>query len=130
MHRTRSAALRGSVPRPAAALLLALALSPLAASAQDDGLTDKQRHGRQIFGQACVICHLPPVRNSATYGPALNRASAAGNDELMRTVIGNGSARMPGFKYHLKSADIDAVIAYLRTLPAPAAGQSTKGDPQ
>jgi len=127
MDRIRSARLRGSAPSFAPALLLALLLGPAAAHAQDDGLTETQRHGRQVFAQSCVICHLPPVRNSVTYGPRLHRDSAAGNEDLMRAFITNGSARMPAFKYHLKSNEIDAVVAYLRTLPPPA---TPKGDPQ
>jgi mono/diheme cytochrome c family protein len=27
---------------------------------------------------------------------------------------------MPGFKYDLKPAEIDAVVAYIKTIPAPA----------
>lgn len=114
-------------PTCAPALLVALSLAPLLAQAQDDGLTETQRHGRQVFAQSCVICHLPPVRNSVTYGPRLHRGSASGNEDLMRAFISNGTARMPAFKYHLKTTDIDAVVAYLRTLPPPA---TTKGEPQ
>ena len=106
--------------------LVALALTGglVAAHAQDDGLNDTQREGRRLFAQNCSICHLPPEKGAATYGPPLHKASAAGSDEVMRAFIVNGTTRMPAFKYHLKSADIDAVIAYLRTRPEP------KGAPQ
>jgi mono/diheme cytochrome c family protein len=103
---------------------LALTGGLAAAHAQDDGLNDTQREGRRLFAQNCSICHLPPEKGAATYGPPLHKASAAGSDEVMRAFIVNGTTRMPAFKYHLKSADIDAVIAYLRTRPEP------KGAPQ
>ena len=104
-----------------AGLLLA---SGVGAHAQGDGFDDTQREGRRLFSQNCSICHLPPERGAATYGPLLHKASTAGNDDLMRAFIVNGTARMPAFKYHLKEADINAVIAYLRTRPEP------KGAPQ
>jgi mono/diheme cytochrome c family protein len=50
---------------------------------------------------------------------AQQQASAAGNDEVMRAFIVNGTDRMPAFKYYLKPAEIDAIIAYARTVPAP-----------
>ena len=58
--------------------------------------------------------------NAKTYGPPLNKSSAAGNDEVMRAFIVNGTDRMPAFKYYLKPAEIDAIIAYARTVPAPS----------
>ena len=32
----------------------------------------------------------------------------------------NGTPNMPGFKYSLAPQEIDAVVAYLKTLPVPA----------
>ena len=80
-------------------------------------LNETQRLGRQVFAQSCGICHLQPVLGVKTYGPLLNKAAAGGNDEVMRAFIVNGSDRMPAFRYYLKPAEIDAIIAYLRTVP-------------
>ncbi len=93
-----------------------------AASAQPagDGLTDTQRTGRQIFAQSCGVCHLPPAINARTFGPALSKDTASGNDEVIRGVISDGTPRMPGFKYYLERPQIDAIIAYLKTVPVPA----------
>ena len=33
--------------------------------------------------------------------------------------IANGSQKMPGFRYHFKPAEIEAIAAYLKTLPQP-----------
>jgi mono/diheme cytochrome c family protein len=101
-------------------LLFVLAAAAPAADAQPD-LTETQRLGRQVFAQSCGICHLQPSMGVKTYGPPLNKASAGGNDEVVRAFIVNGSERMPAFKYYLKPAEIDAIIAYVKTVPVPAA---------
>ena len=99
-------------------LLIALFAAAPAVRAQD--LDERQLRGRQVFAQSCGICHLQPSLGVKTYGPALNKASTGGNDELMRAFIQNGSERMPAFKHYLKPAEIDAIIAYLKTVPASA----------
>src|SRR5882762_10864259 len=101
-------------------LLFALAATP-AAHAQQTNLTETQLLGRQVFAQSCGICHLQPSLGVKTYGPPLNKAATAGNDDVMRAFIVNGTDRMPAFKYYLKPAEIDAIIAYVRTVPMPAA---------
>jgi mono/diheme cytochrome c family protein len=103
------------------AMLCALAAPATALYAQPAGseLNATQTMGRQIFAQSCGVCHLAPSMGAKTYGPPLNKASAAGNDEVMRAFIVNGTDRMPAFKYYLKPAEIDAIIAYARTVPAP-----------
>jgi mono/diheme cytochrome c family protein len=123
--------MKRSVP----ALLLLLAASAPAAYAQQAGsnLNETQLLGRQILAQSCGVCHLQPSLNAKTYGPSLNKASAAGNDEVMRAFIVNGTDRMPAFKYYLKPAEIDAIIAYVRTVPVPtvrAANDPQKGEIQ
>jgi mono/diheme cytochrome c family protein len=109
------------------ALLLAAAAVfslPHAISAQEasDRLNDQQRHGRQLLAQSCGVCHLPTELNSAkTYGPPLTKAAGNGDDQIMREYIMNGTPRMPAFRHYLKDEDINAIIAYVRTVPAPAA---------
>jgi len=102
-------------------LLLVLAAATPAAYAQQTNLNEKQVLGRQVFAQSCGICHLQPSLGVKTYGPMLDKAATAGNDEVMRAFIVNGTDRMPAFKYYLKPAEIDAIIAYVRTVPVPAA---------
>jgi len=98
-------------------LLIVLAAAAPAAHAQADDLNEAQLRGRQVFAQSCGICHLQPSLGVKTYGPPLNKAATAGNDEIMRAFIVNGTDRMPAFKYYLKPAEIDAIIAYVRTVP-------------
>jgi mono/diheme cytochrome c family protein len=108
--------------RNAAILLLMLTTCPQGAFAQqaDDTLNDTQKLGRQVFAQSCGVCHLPPAMNARTYGPGLSRETAGGSDEVIRGVISEGTPRMPAFKHYLQRGDIDAIIAYLKTVPATA----------
>jgi len=99
-------------------IALALALVPLAAPAQEP-LNERQLHGMRLFNQSCRVCHTKPQPTSLQYGPTLSRASLGGNDQAMRAFIANGSAKMPGFRYHFKPAEIDAIVAYLKTIPSP-----------
>lgn len=104
------------------ALLFLLTTSAPAAFAQQAAtLNETQLLGRQLMAQSCGICHLQAVRGTNLYGPALNKAATAGNDDVMRALIAEGSERMPAFKYYLKPAEINAIIAYVRTVPTPAA---------
>jgi len=102
--------MRSAVPT----LLIALVAAAPATRAQD--LDATQLRGRQVFAQSCGVCHLQPSLGVKTYGPALNKASTGGNDDVMRTFIVNGTDRMPAFKYYLKPDEIDAIVAYLRTV--------------
>lgn len=85
-----------------------------------DTLNDQQRLGRQVLGQSCGVCHLPPARSARTYGPVLSKASGGGDDALVRKVILEGTPRMPAFKHFLQPSEIDAIIAFIRTVPTPA----------
>ena len=104
---------------------LFFALAAASAYAQQGNLNETQRLGLQVFAQSCGICHLQPSLGVKTYGPMLNKATAAGNEDVVRAFIVNGTDRMPSFKHYLKPAEIDAIIAYLKTVPVPAAPAPT-----
>jgi mono/diheme cytochrome c family protein len=110
----------------AVVLLFASAQLAFAQQVRDD-LTDQQRKGRQVMSQSCGVCHLPPARNARTYGPLLSKASSGGDDTKMRQYILEGTPRMPAFKYFLQPTDVDAIIAYVRTLPVPAPPAAPRG---
>lgn len=97
------------------------------AAAQQDALTAQQLTGRRVFAQSCGVCHLPPVLGARTYGPPLNKDAGGGDDDVMREFITNGTPRMPAFKYDLKADDIEAIIAYVRTVPVTAAPPPRRG---
>jgi mono/diheme cytochrome c family protein len=104
--------------------LFFLATLPQGASAQGAGtgpaLNETQKLGEKLFYQSCGVCHTKPQITSGQFGPVLSKESANGQDDIMRDVIGNGTPRMPGFKYQFEPAQINAIVAYLKTVPAPA----------
>ena len=109
------------------ALRIALGLPPQGAWAQQAGgdpLNDQQLLGMRLFNQSCRVCHTKPQMTSPLYGPELSQNSAGGQEAVMREVISNGTPRMPGFKYHFEPAQIEAIVAYLKTIPTPPAPAS------
>lgn len=99
-------------------LLLLLAVAPFDTSAQAF-LNERQLLGLRLYNQSCRVCHTKPQVTSAQYAPVLSRASLSGNNDALRAYVENGSAKMPGFKYHYQPYEIDAIVAYLKTIPAP-----------
>jgi mono/diheme cytochrome c family protein len=109
--------------RGAIAFALVMALQGAAAeqAGSDRPLDGQQLLGMRLFNQSCRVCHTKPQMASPLYGPQLSQQSAGGQEAAMHEVISNGTPRMPGFKYHFAPAQIDAIIAYLRTIPPPPA---------
>ena len=106
-----------------AGILLAFSsmVSPAdAQSAASAGLSGEELAGKKLFLQRCSICHLPPLHRPGDpqpYGPRLEGVVRdAETEKRAREFITKGSPRMPGFQYGLKPEEIDAVIAYLKTL--------------
>jgi mono/diheme cytochrome c family protein len=80
-------------------------------------LSETEKVGRTLFMQRCELCHLAVPPRTATLGPLLDGELVAKRGEAeIRKVIMNGSARMPGFQYGLEPADIDEIIAFLKTV--------------
>ena len=99
-------------------LLLAGALQILfAADHHPDPLTPQQQLGRRLFDQSCGVCHTRPTLISGMYGPELSKINMGGQEEVLRMIISNGTARMPGFKYTYTPEQIAAIAAYIKTLP-------------
>lgn len=90
-------------------------------AASQPALGEAQLLGMRLFNQSCRVCHTKPQMTSPQYAPALSRVSLGGDDGALRALIANGNARMPAFKYHFKPEEIDALVAYIKTLdPAQA----------
>jgi mono/diheme cytochrome c family protein len=96
-------------------ILLAAAQSQL--FADEAHLTEQQKLGRRLFDQSCGVCHTRPTLVSGIYGPELSRVNMGGQEELLRTIISDGTARMPGFKYTYSPEQIAAIATYIKTLP-------------
>lgn len=107
--------------------LLASLATPAFAQQGAGGLNDQEQRGRQVMSQACGLCHLPLGIDAKTLGPTLSKATAGGNDAAVRQYILEGTRRMPAFKYYLSTADVDALIAYLKTVPPPAPAPAARG---
>ena len=103
-----------------ALLALVAVLTGAMAQQAEQPLNDKQLLGRNLFAQSCVVCHVKvQLTTLGHYGPVLSKMSLGGQEDLMREFISNGTPNMPGFKYHFKPDQIDAIVAYLKTLPTP-----------
>jgi mono/diheme cytochrome c family protein len=102
----------------AAALALLLAW-PLVAAAQSDppALKEKELAGMRLFNQSCRVCHTKPLLTAGQYGPVLSKESLGGDEAALHDFIANGTPRMPGFKVTYSGAQIDAIVAYLKTVP-------------
>jgi mono/diheme cytochrome c family protein len=103
---------------------LGLVLWPLAATAQSAN-GDQVLLGMRLFNQSCRVCHTKPQLVSPQYAPVLSMNTLGGKADVIAETIANGTARMPGFKYDLKPAEIDAIVAYIKTIPAPATAAPT-----
>ncbi len=104
-----------------AAALPALLLCVTAAAAQGDAGGDQVKLGERLVNQSCVVCHFAPQITSGSYAPALSKDTLGGNAEIMHQFIADGSPRMPGFKYQFKPDQIDAIVAYIKTISPTAA---------
>jgi mono/diheme cytochrome c family protein len=109
------------------ALVAMLGFSSMAALAQSASTTNQQLLGMRLFNQSCRVCHTKPTLSSPQYGPVLSMDTLGGKAEVVREVIGNGTPRMPGFKYHFKPAEIDAIVAYIKTMPAQSQAPTPAG---
>jgi mono/diheme cytochrome c family protein len=107
--------------RLAVVLLSLLGMFPQVTLAQPSpaASTSGQALGHRLFAQSCAVCHLNPSPNAERYGPALWKETVEGREADVRDLIRTGSERMPGFRYDLKPAEIDAIIQYLATVPEP-----------
>ncbi len=104
---------------------MALALGPQVAAAQ--ALNDTQLLGRRLFMQSCEVCHLKPVLTAKRFGPALSKDLITGQEPAMADFIRQGTPHMPGFQYQFNTAQIDAIVQYLKTVPAPDDEAKPKG---
>jgi mono/diheme cytochrome c family protein len=81
-------------------------------------LSDEVRKGRNVWLQRCAYCHDgvgTPTYN--TLGPWLDKEVVAKRgDSAVREKILKGSSTMPAFQWGLKPAQVDQVIAFIKTI--------------
>lgn len=87
------------------------------------GLTSTQAIGRHVFDANCARCH-EPYSSHALHGPSLKNvykkqylpSGTPANDDRITDLIVHGKAKMPAFGNTLSDSQIDALLAYLKTL--------------
>jgi mono/diheme cytochrome c family protein len=103
----------------AARLILSAAiavLGMLSASAKAD---DKSA---AIYKQKCVSCHAPDGKGETPAGKAMKVRSFADpevakmSDQQLADIIEKGQGKMPKYGATMKSDEIKAMVAYIRTL--------------
>ncbi len=78
-------------------------------------LNETELKGRKIFAQHCANCHGGTAQRP---GPLLGQQTVdRRGDSFIREKARKGSMTMPGCEYSLEPAQIDQVIAFLKTAP-------------
>jgi mono/diheme cytochrome c family protein len=93
---------------------------PFASRGAIGSLNDQQTLGLRLFNQSCQVCHTQATLNAALWGPALSQDTLGGDAKAIHDKIANGSDLMPGWQYKYSSAEIDAIVAYVKTMPTAA----------
>ena len=89
-------------------------------------LNDQETKGKTLYNQNCRLCHTPEMEKAKdptpgkSVGPSLVgvfRPPRSRPEVVVKTFVQQGVPdKMPGFRYGLKPEEIDAIIAYLKTL--------------
>ena len=81
-------------------------------------LSEEAQTGRALWLQKCAYCHdgvgQPTYKTMGAFESS-DTVKTLGED-VVRVFISNGTPRMPGFSYALNEQQINAVIAYLKTV--------------
>lgn len=87
------------------------------------GLNQQQARGRNVYDQHCIRCH-EPYSTSGKNGPSMAGiykkpympSGMPANDERMTDIILMGKSKMPAFRGALTPQQLEALLAYLKTL--------------
>lgn len=81
-------------------------------------LTPVEFEGKKLFVQRCALCHdVLGQPASTTVGPWVDATTVKARGEAaVKQKILQGSRRMPGWKHTLDERQVDAVIAYMKTV--------------
>jgi mono/diheme cytochrome c family protein len=108
----------------AALLLLATGCQPERRKSDAElGLNEQQSRGRRVFDAQCARCH-EPYTASAQKGPTLKNlykraqlpSGLPANDQRVTDSILQGRKMMPAFNQTISPAQLDDLLAYLKTL--------------
>ncbi len=87
------------------------------------GLNPQQARGRRVYDAHCIRCH-EPYSSRGLHGPSLTGmfkkqflpSGLPANDDRVSEVIMRGKAKMPSFGQTLSEAQLQDLLAYLKTL--------------
>ena len=80
-------------------------------------LNETELQGRRLFAQRCANCHGGTAQRP---GPPLGQQAVERlGDTVIRDKVTKGSAAMPGFAYTLQPAQVDQIVAFLKTYSPP-----------
>lgn len=91
--------------------------STTTSTTEADGVVADAPDGAEIFSGSCASCH--GANGDGSFGPKLSDGRVVEQfpdvaDQL--EIVQNGRGAMPAFDGKLSQAEIDAVVAYTRTL--------------
>ncbi len=87
-------------------------------------LNETEAKGRILLAQRCTNCHGGTAQRP---GPLLGKQTVERlGDSAIREKVRKGSAMMPGFEYSLEPAQVDQIVAFLKTF-TPARAQAIDG---
>ncbi len=95
-------------------------------------LTSQERHGAVLYGSSCYSCHGGPIGGELVHGAPVHTNAGHtwhhGDCEIAAYVREGGvdlpgaaadAVRMPAFRSRLSDSDIDAVLAFIKTMWGP-----------
>ena len=92
-------------------------------------VVEKTIKGEKLFLQRCSLCHLGVPPFFKTYAPLLHKEVVATmGEDAMQKIIMDGSPKMPAWKYSLRPADIDNILAYLKTVTKEEVSHGPSGE--
>jgi mono/diheme cytochrome c family protein len=99
---------------------VALAGTSGIATAQKPAVSAKAKHGEEVFKANCIGCHSKEAGDTTPFGPP-NLHGVLGKNPVLTPqqateTIKQGKGVMPAFEGKLNDSDINAVVAYLKTL--------------
>lgn len=93
---------------------------------RERALSRAEAPGQKLFVSRCALCHDPEGQpGGKTVGPWLDaEVVAKRGDAAVRAHILNGSAGMPGFQHQFDTAQVDQIVAYLKTVTTDAGARA------
>jgi quinoprotein glucose dehydrogenase len=81
--------------------------------------------GAPTYQRECAVCHGPDRRGTEN-GPSLLDVGGRLDATTVRTTIGTGKGRMPGFP-HITDVELETLVTYLMAPPAAGGGGGRRG---